>query len=195
MDLVRLGDGKSVPETLPLGCDGRPLGRRGPELDADEAGGLPTPPRPARGVQRPALNRAHRRRMAPPADERSALGSGLPAIPALDRGGVFRRHGPRAAGDAALDRGPCRRPHGGHPRQPHGAEHPGERRTRGLRRAQEAQRQQDPPRRRHAEAPAGPADHPGECPGPGPVYVVSRGPSVGLGDNPPGFSVAEFEGA
>ena len=62
-----------------------------------------------------------------PADELPALGSGLPAVAAVDGSRVLRRHGPRPAGDAALARRARRRPHAVILDSRTRPEHPGER--------------------------------------------------------------------
>ncbi len=159
MNLVRLGHGTTIPQVLPERRDRRGVGVRRPVPDADATG------RPAAVHDPREVFNAVRwmvRAGSPVAllaDELPALGSGLPAIAAVDRGRLLRQHGPRPAGDAALARPPCRRPHGGDPRQPHRAEHAGERGAGWLGRPHEAPGQQGPPGRGHARPPARPARH------------------------------------
>lgn len=71
------------------------LGVRGALPDADAPGRPATRPRPARGLRRPAPDRARQRALAPAANRLPAVGSGLPANAAVDRGGVLRGDDPR----------------------------------------------------------------------------------------------------
>src|SRR5688500_11939355 len=69
MDLVRLRHGNATPQAVPDRRDRRRMGVRRAVPDADGPGRPPAPPRPARGLQRPALDRAHRGPVAAAADQ------------------------------------------------------------------------------------------------------------------------------
>ena len=116
-----------------------------PVSDLMTRGRPAAPPRPARGLQRAALDRARRRPVAHAADRLPAVGGGLPADPALaGRRACFEAmvHDLRAL--LRWSAGRADQPDGGHFRQRHAAIDAGERAPRRLRRAQAAQGQQDP---------------------------------------------------
>ena len=120
--------------------------------DADGCECAAAPARPARGVQRAGLACAGRCAVAAAAARPAALADGVPAVPALGRGGLLRGDGQRHA----LDHPGQRRPPGPAQRSRSGRTHAAEQLrkwcTRGLRRLQEAARQQGAHGCRHAGA-------------------------------------------
>ena len=76
-------------------------------------------PRPARGLQRPALDGAGRRAVALSARRLPAVGGGLPADAALAGGRAASRTWSTTCARCCAGRRPRRHPDGGHPRQPH----------------------------------------------------------------------------
>ncbi len=165
MDLVGLGHGNAPQPRKPYPSDvtDEEWAFVAPYLTLMTRGRPAAAPRPARGLQRPALDRAHRRAVAVAADQLPALGGRLPADAALAGGRRLRGDGPRPAHAAALERRAAAASRAAvifdsRTR----AVHPGERGRRGLRRAQAAQGPQDAHGRRHARPPAGAARHPGQ---------------------------------
>src|SRR2546421_7760831 len=77
-------------QTLPDRRERRGVGLRRAVSDPDDAHCAPAHPCPARGLQRPALDRARRGALAPAAQRLPALGGGLPADAALAGGGLVR---------------------------------------------------------------------------------------------------------
>src|SRR5438876_11354225 len=108
-------------------------------------------------VQWPALRGQDRRTLALDAQRSAALGSGLPAEPALAAGRLLRGHRARPARSVAPGRGSATRADGGDLRRPHAAEHAREWRASRLRRAQEEERLQDARGGGHPGPPAGAA--------------------------------------
>ena len=127
MDLVGLGDGNASPPRKPYPTDvsDEEWAFVAPYLTLMTRGRPAAAPRPARGLQRPALDRARRRAVAHAADQLPAVGGGLPADPALDRGRLLRGDGPRPARAAALERRAApTSPTAVDPRQPHACRSP-----------------------------------------------------------------------
>src|SRR5437868_6476540 len=91
--------------------------------DADERRRSPTRALPARGLQRSALPRSHRRDLADDAARLASLASGLPAGAALVRGGLLRSDGGGPAGDPAGEGRPKEAAERSRFRQPYGALH------------------------------------------------------------------------
>src|SRR5262249_23237363 len=93
------------PESVPERCERRRVGVRGALPDPDEGGRAPAGLPPARGVRRPALDRARGGGVADDAQRPAAVARRLPADPALAEGGRLRGDRPRPAPPAARDRG------------------------------------------------------------------------------------------
>src|SRR5260221_10026782 len=87
-----------------------------------------------RGLQRTALSGARWHSLAPAAARLPALGTGLPAVPPLAGGWLFRDHGRGPALALAPDSQTARAANGGDPGQPHAAGDAGERQSSGIRR-------------------------------------------------------------
>ena len=115
------------------------MGVRRPVPDPDDRGRPPARPPPARGLQRPALDRARRGALAVDAPRPAALAHGLPADAALAAAGCFEAivHDLRALLRVAQGREEA---DGGDPRRAHPAIDARERRAGRLRRGQDAAR-------------------------------------------------------
>src|SRR5690349_9012842 len=111
---------------LSFGCERRGMGLRRPLPSLTAGGRRSAAPRPAGGLQRPALDRADRRAVAAAAARLAAVAGGLPTGPALAGGALLRGTGGRSAPAVAGAGGPPPRADGGDPGQQDAAIEPRE---------------------------------------------------------------------